>query len=69
MDVNTCGNHGNTIEIPLESSSTLPGASVQSEVMEKGGLSPYMDNQSSSEQDEGNGDTYPESTINLQDLR
>lgn len=69
VDVNTCGNHGNTIEIPLESSSTLPDASAQSEVMEKGGLSPYMDNQSSSEQDEGNGDTYPESTINLQDLR
>ncbi|XP_073255988.1 uncharacterized protein [Porites lutea] len=69
VDVNTSGNHGNTIEIPLESSSTLPDASAQSEVMEKGGLSPYMDNQSSSEQDEGKGDTYPESTINLRDLR
>ena len=44
MDVNTCGNHGNTTEIPLESSSTLPRASAQSEVTEKGGLSRYMDN-------------------------
>mgnify|MGYP001793427494 CR=1 FL=1 len=35
----------------------------------KSGLSSYIENNSSHEQEETNGDAYHESTINLQDLR
>lgn len=56
-------------EIPLVSIPSLPDVTEERESLGKGDLSPYMDTHSSSEQDEGNGDTYPESTINLQDLR
>lgn len=41
----------------------------ESDGINKGGLPSYMENNSSPEQEETNGDTYPESTINLQDLR
>jgi len=69
MEVDTDGNHGNITELPLEPIPPLQNAQKERGGLGKGDLSPYMDNQSSSEQDEGNGDSYPESTINLQDLR
>ena len=53
-------------EIPFDSHL----ASIhEGEGISKGGLSCYMDTHSSSEQEETNGDSYHESTINLQDLR
>lgn len=54
----------NTTEIQLESIPSLPDATE-----DRGNGQFNMDNNSSSEQDEGTGDAYPESTINLQDLR
>jgi len=71
MEVDTNESPANTAppEIPLV---PIPSPSDVQEgrgSLGKGDLSPYMDTHSSSEQDEGNGDTYPESTINLQDLR
>ena len=61
--------HALPSEIPLLPIPSLPGVQEEREGLGKGDLSPYMDTHSSSEQDEGNGDCYPESTINLQDLR
>lgn len=69
MEVDTDGNHGNITELPLEPIPPLQNAQKERGGLGKGALSPSLDNQSSSEQDEGNGDSYPESTINLQDLR
>lgn len=69
MEVDPSGNHNNATDSPLEPISSLPDETEEGRGLVKTDLSPYMDNHSSSEQDESNGDTYPESTINLQDLR
>ena len=61
--------HGVSSDISLVPIPSLTDVAEERRGLGKGDLSPYMDNHSSSEQDEGNGDTYPESTINLQDLR
>lgn len=55
-------------DISLVPLTSLTDVADERRDVEKGDLSPYLDNHSSSEQDEGNGDAYPESTINLQDL-
>ena len=71
MEVDTNDSPADTVpsEIPLVPIPSLSDVPEERESLGKGDLSPYMDTHSSSEQDEGNGDTYPESTINLQDLR
>ena len=69
VDTNDDPAHADPSEIPLVPIPSLPNVPEERGGLGKGDLSPYMDNHSSSEQDEGNGDTYPESTINLQDLR
>ena len=71
MEVDANDSPADTVpsEIPLVPIPSLTDAPEERGSLEKGDLSPYMDTHSSSEQDEGNGDTYPESTINLQDLR
>lgn len=71
MEVDTNDNPADTVpsEIPLGGISSLSDVPEERGSLGKDDLSPYMDTHSSSEQDEGNGDTYPESTINLQDLR
>lgn len=61
--------HDVSSDISLVPISSLTDVADERRSLRKGDLSPYLDNHSSSEQDEGNGDTYPESTINLQDLR
>lgn len=61
--------HDVSSDISLVPISSLTDVADERRSLGKGDLSPYLDNHSSSEQDEGNGDTYPESTINLQDLR
>lgn len=69
VDTDNSPAHAVTSEIPLVSIPSLPDVAEERGSLGKGDLSPYMDTHSSSEQDEGNSDTYPESTINLQDLR
>ena len=71
MEVDTNDSPADTdpSEIPLGGIPSLTDVPEERGSLGKGDLSPYMDTHSSSEQDEGNGDTYPESTINLQDLR
>ena len=69
MEVDASGNHSNATDNPLEPISSLSNETEEGGGLVKADLSPYMDNHSSSEQDESNGDNYPESTINLQDLR
>lgn len=71
MEVDTNDSPADTVpsEIPLGGISSLSDVPEERGSLGKDDLSPYMDTHSSSEQDEGNGDTYPESTINLQDLR
>ena len=61
--------HDVSSDISLVPISSLTDVADERRSLGKGDLSPYLDNHSSSEQDDGNGDTYPESTINLQDLR
>lgn len=69
VDTNDSPAHIVPSEIPLVPIPSLSDVTEERASLGKGDLSPYMDTHSSSEQDEGNGDTYPESTINLQDLR
>ena len=71
MEVDTNDNPAHTVpsEIPLVPIPSLSDVPEERGSLGKGDLSPYLDTHSSSEQDEGNCDTYPESTINLQDLR
>lgn len=65
MEVDTDSNQGNISPTLLK---TIPEVTEESHTGIKADLSPYIDNHNSPEQD-GNGDPYPESTINLQDLR
>lgn len=69
MEVDVDCNQGNTSDASLEPIPSLPEVTEENNDVIKSDLSPYMDNHSPSEQDVVNGDTYPESTINLQDLR
>ena len=71
MEVDTNDSPADTApsEIPLVPIPSLSDVPKGRGSLGKGDLSPYMDTHSCSEQEEGNGDTYPESTINLQDLR
>ena len=71
MEVDSNDSPADTVpsEIPLVAIPPLTDVPEERGSLGKGDLSPYMDTHSSSEQDEGNGDAYPESTINLQDLR
>lgn len=67
-DTNDSTAHDVSSDISLLPISSLTDVADERRDIGKGDLSPYLDNHSSSEQDEGNCDTYPESTINLQDL-
>ncbi|PFX12910.1 GTP-binding protein A [Stylophora pistillata] len=52
--------HDVSSDISLVPISSLTDVSGERRDIGKGELSPYLDNHSSSEQDDGNGDTYPE---------
>ena len=69
MEIDAADTTTVSAEIRLGSISSPPGVHEGEGVLGKGGLSPYMEHQCSPEQEEGNSDSYPESTINLQDLR
>ena len=69
IEAGVSGNHSlSTSEMTFGSPTSL-SETQDDDDMCKNALSSYIDSQSSSEQEETNGDSYPESTINLQDLQ
>ena len=68
MEVDTDCNQANISPTLLKTIPPLPEVTEESHTGIKADLSSYIDSHNSPEQD-GNGDPYPESTINLQDLR
>lgn len=69
VEVDTDCNQGNISPTLLKPIPSLPEVTEESHTGIKADLPSYIDSHNSSEQDDGNGDPYPESTINLQDLR
>ena len=63
MEMETTAGH------QLQSFETSSLSELQGHSLNKTDLSPYMDESCSPEPDESHVDNYPESTINLQDLR